>query len=167
MCPFFPGADICWAYIRLCIPGTEAQRPPFYFSTRPYFLLALARLPRFSHLVENRQKWFLRVLSTKIPSWSSLMPFILWEALQFVSKELRAFRESSVKRKWRKYAIAGIMFVLLLFPNNVPPKNNWHCYHEPSWSSGQLTLLSVWPSCISCHRNQAKSPLPQVDISCP
>ena len=95
------------------------------------------------------------------------MPFILWEALHFVSKELRAFRESSVKRKWRKHAIAGIMFVLLLFPNNVPLKNNWHSYHEPGWSSGQLTLLSVWPSCISCHRNPAKSPLPQLDISCP
>ena len=74
-----------------------------------YFLLALARLPRFSHLVKNRQKWFLRVLSTKVPSWSSVMLSIL--ALHFVSKELRAFGESSIATKWRKHAIAGIMCV--------------------------------------------------------
>ena len=46
-------------------------------------------------------------------------------------------------------------------------KCNWHSYHEPGWSSCQLTLLSVWPSCISCHSYHVRSPLPQVDISCP
>ena len=54
--------------IRLCNPGIEAQRPAFYFFPRLYFLLALAHLPRFSHLFKNREKWFLHVLSTKIPS---------------------------------------------------------------------------------------------------
>ena len=41
--------------------------------------------------------------STKIPSWSSVMLSILWEALHFVSKELRALRESSVATKSRKH----------------------------------------------------------------
>ena len=112
VCPFLSEGDICWAqYIRLCIPGIEAQRPVYYFSPRPYFLFALARLPRFAHLVKNRQKWFLRMLSTKIPSWSPVMLSILWDALHFDSKELRAFRESPVARNWRKHAIVEIMFV--------------------------------------------------------
>ena len=76
----------------------------------PIFL-PLVRLLRFSHLVKNRHKWFLGMMSTKIPSWSSVMPSILWEALHFVSKELRAFRESSVATIWRKQAIAGIMCI--------------------------------------------------------
>ena len=46
------------------------------------------------------------MLSTKVPSWSSVMLSILRKALHFVSKELRA--ESSVATKWRKHAIAGI-----------------------------------------------------------
>ena len=46
-------------------------------------------------------------------------------------------------------------------------KDNRHSYHEPGWSSCQLTSLYVWPSCISCHTYQARSPRPQVDISCP
>ena len=79
------------------------------FLSPSLFFLPLVRLLRFSHLVKNRRKWFLRMLSTKIPSWSSVMPSILWETLHFVSKELRAFRESSVATKWRKQAIAGIM----------------------------------------------------------
>ena len=112
VCPFLSGADICWAKkIRLCIPGIEAQRPVYYFSPRPYFSFALARLPRFTHLVKNRQKWLLRMLSTNIPSWSPVMLSILWDALHFDSKELRVFRESSVERKWRKHAIGEIMFV--------------------------------------------------------
>ena len=42
------------------------------------------------------------MLSTKIPLWSSVMLSIICEALHFVSKELRALRESSVATKWRK-----------------------------------------------------------------
>ena len=64
-------------------------------------LLSLVHLLRFSHLVKNRQKWFLGMLSTKVPSWSSVTLSILWEALHFDPKELRAFRESSVATKWR------------------------------------------------------------------
>ena len=79
------------------------------FLSPSLFLLPLVRLLRFSHLVKNRHKWFLGMMSTKIPSWSSVIPSILWEALHFVSKELRAFGESSVATIWRKQAIAGIM----------------------------------------------------------
>ena len=79
------------------------------FLSPSLLFLPLAHLLRFSHLVKNRNKWFLGMMSTKIPSWSSVMPSILWETLHFVSKELRAFRESSVATKWRKQAIAGIM----------------------------------------------------------
>ena len=44
MCPFLSEGDICWAqYIRLCIPGIEAQRPVYYFSPRPYFFCSLSR----------------------------------------------------------------------------------------------------------------------------
>ena len=39
------------------------------------------------------------------------MPSILLEALYFVSKELRAFKESSVATKWRKHASAGIVCI--------------------------------------------------------
>ena len=81
------------------------------FLSPSLFFLPLVRLLRFSHLVKNRHKWFLGMMSTKIPSWSSVMPSILWETLHFVSKELRAFRESSVATKWRKQAIAGIMCI--------------------------------------------------------
>ena len=95
-------------YIRLCIPRIEAQRPAFSLSPPVSIFCSLAR---FSHLVKNRQKWFLHVLSTKVPSWSSVMLSILRKALHFVSKELRAFGESSVATKWRKHAIAGIMCV--------------------------------------------------------
>ena len=35
---------------------------------------------------------------------------ILWDALHFDSKELPAFRESSVARKWRKHATGEIMY---------------------------------------------------------
>ena len=80
-----------------------------FFLSPSLFFLRLVRLLRFSHLVKNRHKWFLGMMSTKIPLWSSVMPSILWETLHFVSKELRAFRESSVATKWRKQAIAGIM----------------------------------------------------------
>ena len=106
-----PGRKFVGHILGCCIPGIEAQRLAFCFSARPYFLLALARLPPFSHLVNNRQKWFLRMLFTKIPSRSSVMSSILSEALLSVSKELRTFRESSVATKWRKHAIAGIMCV--------------------------------------------------------
>ena len=110
VCPFLSGADICWAYIMYSWDRSSAAGVLF-LSPSLFFLFALARLPRFAHLVKNTQKWFLRMLSTKIPSWSPVMLSILWDALHFDSKELRAFRESPVARKWRKHAIVEIMFV--------------------------------------------------------
>ena len=80
------------------LPSPSPVIPLFFFLLSSQLSRRLARKRLLCRLV----------LPKKIPSWSVMLS-IHREALHFDSKELQAFRESSVARKWRKHAIAAIM----------------------------------------------------------